>query len=530
MDNLVITLKGKIDSNNANEIEQSIKDQIEAGGSAPIVFDLTDLQYVSSAGLRVLLRVRKSHPDMKVINVNSEVYDIFEMTGFTEMMNVEKAYKQLSVDGCEVVGIGANGTVYRLDQDTVVKVYNYPDALADINHEREVARLALILGIPTAISYEVVKVGDKYGSVFELVNAGSFTKILLREPDKLDWIIKEFVELLKKIHSTEVPAGKLPDMKDYVLKICSDLKSYLPEKYHSKLTRMVEDIPDSDHLLHGDYHTKNVMLQGDEVLLIDMDTLSVGSNIFEFAFMYNAFRGYSEYDHDQIMRFQGFSYETGYKIWRDSLALYLGTDDKAVIDDVEDKARIIGYSRMIRGSLRRPEPDNPDQMKEVEMWTKELYELLDHVDTLRIDYSEQTGGNVVNDNELEVDATVENLEAVQAFIESRLELAACPMKVQMQIGLAVEEIYVNIAHYAYAPGTGKAKIIVDITDEPAAVITFIDSGIKYDPLAKEDPDVTLSASERKIGGLGIFLTKKTMDDVSYEYKDGQNIFRMKKIL
>ena len=127
MDNLVIALKGKIDSNNANEIEQSIKDQIEAGGSAPIVFDLTDLQYVSSAGLRVLLRVRKSHPDMKVINVNSEVYDIFEMTGFTEMMNVEKAYKQLSVEGCEVVGIGANGTVYRLDQDTVVKVYNYPD-------------------------------------------------------------------------------------------------------------------------------------------------------------------------------------------------------------------------------------------------------------------------------------------------------------------------------------------------------------------------------------------------------------------
>ncbi|MBR5088634.1 MAG: ATP-binding protein [Ruminiclostridium sp.] len=133
--------------------------------------------------------------------------------------------------------------------------------------------------------------------------------------------------------------------------------------------------------------------------------------------------------------------------------------------------------------------------------------------------------------ELETEASVDNLDAVIGFITGELEAVDCPMPLQMQTELAVEEIFVNIASYAYAPGTGNAVIRIGISDEPrTAEITFIDSGVKYDPLAKEDPDITLSASERGIGGLGIFLTKKNMDEVSYEYRDGKNIFTMKKHL
>ena len=99
----------------------------------------------------------------------------------------------------------------------------------------------------------------------------------------------------------------------------------------------------------------------------------------------------------------------------------------------------------------------------------------------------------------------------------------------MQINVSVEEIFVNIAHYAYSDKIGEAVIEVEIDDEPKTItITFIDSGVKYDPLAKPDPDVTLSAKDRKIGGLGIFMTKKFMDELSYEYRDGQNVFSMKK--
>lgn len=133
--------------------------------------------------------------------------------------------------------------------------------------------------------------------------------------------------------------------------------------------------------------------------------------------------------------------------------------------------------------------------------------------------------------ELELDALVENLTQVTAFVNNHLEAIDCPMKAQMQIELAVEEIFVNIANYAYAPEKGRATVRVEVMDNSVTVtITFIDRGVPYDPLAKEDPDVTLSAQERKIGGLGIFMTKKAMDDVSYEYKDGQNILTLIKNL
>ena len=131
--------------------------------------------------------------------------------------------------------------------------------------------------------------------------------------------------------------------------------------------------------------------------------------------------------------------------------------------------------------------------------------------------------------ELKIAAEVEKLPEVTAFLEQHLEEADCPPKAQMQLALAAEEIFVNIAHYAYAPGTGSATVRLELfREEPAAALTFLDSGVPFDPLAKPDPDVTLAAEERGIGGLGIFMTKKTMDRVQYEYRDGQNVLRLEK--
>lgn len=132
-------------------------------------------------------------------------------------------------------------------------------------------------------------------------------------------------------------------------------------------------------------------------------------------------------------------------------------------------------------------------------------------------------------DELTVEATLENLEPVQQFVEAHLEEAGCPMKVRIEISISIEEIYVNIAHYAYAPGTGTATVRCS-TDAAArkAVFVFIDSGIAFDPLAKKDADITLSAEERSIGGLGILMVKKTMDEMNYERKDGKNILTMVK--
>ena len=133
--------------------------------------------------------------------------------------------------------------------------------------------------------------------------------------------------------------------------------------------------------------------------------------------------------------------------------------------------------------------------------------------------------------ELTIEAKIENLDEVLSFVDEQLEVHDCLPKIQMQLDVAVEEIFVNIAHYAYKPETGSATIRVEFVEEPSAVIiTFIDGGKPYDPLARKDPDITLSAEERQIGGLGIYLVKKTMDDVIYNYKDGKNILTIKKTL
>ena len=133
--------------------------------------------------------------------------------------------------------------------------------------------------------------------------------------------------------------------------------------------------------------------------------------------------------------------------------------------------------------------------------------------------------------ELELAATVENLNKVLAFVDEELEAMDCSMRSQMQIDIAVEEIFVNIAHYAYSPEVGKATIRVEVQPEPPTVVlTFLDQGVPYDPLAKADPDVSLSAEERQVGGLGIFMVKKSMDDVQYRYENGRNILTLRKKL
>lgn len=133
--------------------------------------------------------------------------------------------------------------------------------------------------------------------------------------------------------------------------------------------------------------------------------------------------------------------------------------------------------------------------------------------------------------ELTTTATVENIDTVTAFVNEQLEALECPVKAMMQIDIAIDELFGNIAHYAYHPETGSATVRVEVAEEPLAVIiTFIDHGIPYDPLAAEDPDTTLSAEERGVGGLGIYMVKKSMDEIAYEYKNGQNILKIKKNL
>lgn len=379
---LVLLVSGRIDSSNSGVFDAALARAMEGHEGLDVVIDASGIEYISSAGLRVLLKIIK-RTSLKIIEVNPDVYEILDMTGFVELMDVQKAYRVISVDGCEVIGQGANGKVYRIDDETIVKVYKNPDALPEIQRERELARTAFVLGIPTAIPYDVVRVGEGYGSVFELLNAKSFAKLLNDGVKTVDEIAELSVNLLKLIHGTEVKEGTLPEMKDQIMKWVTFLDGHLPAEQYDKLYSLVDAVPVSNMMMHGDCHIKNIMLMNGETLLIDMDTICTGNPIFELAQLHNAYVGFSEIDNEHIKSFLGIDYVTSNKLWHKILSLYLETDDEERIQEVNSKAMLIGTARIMRRAIRRLGEEEL-AAKQIEVSRKHIEELLPKIDSLLI--------------------------------------------------------------------------------------------------------------------------------------------------
>ena len=379
-DVLYIELNGRVDTTNAQEAENGINALLAGNEQLPLVLDLENLQYISSAGLRVVLRLRKNNAGLKIINANADVYEILDMTGFTDMIPVEKAFRRLSLDGCEVLAKGANGTVYRYDAETIVKIYHNGADLEEIRLEKELCRKVLIKGINTAIPYDVVKVGDYYGSVAEMLSAKSVAKHLRADPGMLEECMELYTEQLKKIHATPVEPGEMPSIKETGVDWAEFLKPYLPEDQWQKLYDMMQAIPEPHFMIHGDYHANNVMIQNGEPLLIDMDTVAYGHPVFELAAIYLGYVGYCECDNEQTMSFYGLPYELTVKMWESFMEKYF--DDDAQRQDAATKAKIIGYARMMRRTIRRNGLNTPDGQQIIALCKQRLEELLPLVDKL----------------------------------------------------------------------------------------------------------------------------------------------------
>ena len=379
-DILYIAVEGRVDASNAAQAEENIFTIKKDNLGKHVVLDAENLEYISSAGLRVILKLRKEEPKLAIINVAADVYEVFDMTGFTDMVTVEKAYPRMSVEGCEFIAKGANGAVYRYDDETIVKTYFAKDALPEIKQERENARRAFVLGINTAIPYGIVRVGDSYGTVTELLSATSVTKLIRKNPDDVSEAVKYYVDMLKNIHSVFVEDGELPDMKETALDWADFVSAHIPEDQAKKLRALIEAVPKQNTLMHGDYHTNNIMVQNGEPLLIDMDTLCMGHPVFELGSMFNAFVGYSELDHQNMMDFFGYSFETAGRFWNMALKMYLGAEDEAVCQSVAEKAMIIGYTRMLRRALRRP--DEAESPAKIARCKEMLAVLLEKTDSI----------------------------------------------------------------------------------------------------------------------------------------------------
>ncbi len=378
-----ISLSGRIDSNNSQKIHEEIEDICKKEAGKTPCFDASDLEYISSAGLRILMKFQKDHnKKISIINVKPEVYEIFDMTGFTSIFEVRKEYRTVNIDGCEVIGQGFYGTVYRIDKDTIVKAYDSPDALSMIENERKMARLAFMSGIPTAISYDVVKIGNSYGTVFELLRSKTFNDMIIDEPERIDEIIKEYVDFMKFVHSTKMEKGTLPYSRDIFINNLDDMDEYFSGEQKEKLRSLLLAVPDDEHVVHGDFQLKNVMLSNGEPMLIDMDTIGCGQPIFDLQGLYMTYILFNEDEPDNTVHFLGINRETASHIMQKVLEYYYEPEDADEIAVENDRIRLLASLRFLHIIWGSQLKEGELGAKRISHTCRNLTELLARLDSL----------------------------------------------------------------------------------------------------------------------------------------------------
>ena len=373
---LTLYLEGELNSYNADNIEKEIDETLKGQKFDKLVLDFSRISYISSAGLRIMLKLKQNYNDITIVETSLEVYDIFSMTGFTNIMDIKKGLRRVYISGAEIVGDGYYSTVYRVDKDTIIKVFNRTSDTNQIERELKLAKEAFILGIPTAISFDIVRVDDKLGVRFEMLDCMSLKNVILKYPERMPEFLDKYAALLKKMNTTECLNPNIPDMKPHYISKLNKIKEFLPEAAYNKLLKMFNAIPERKTLIHGDCHFKNIMVQNGELLLIDMDTLSIGYPIFELAALFAPYVAFNQDDPGNSERFFGIKDEDALNIYNELLLRYFGKDDQTI----KDKIQIVGYVHMIRWN-RNNEPENT---KRLEGCRERLLKLLDKYDDLDI--------------------------------------------------------------------------------------------------------------------------------------------------
>ena len=293
-----------------------------------------------------------------------------------------KKYREVSVDGCKLLGRGAKGEVYRYDDELIIKVYNKNNTYRDVEQEIALARKAFILGIPTAISFGIVSVGKQYGAMYELVESDTMSVCVARNPGQVDVYAKMMAELARMIHQTTVTEAEgFPDAAYRQRGYIARGVAYESEALAEKCYRLLDTIPSEGTLVHGDFHTGNVFLQGGEPLLIDMDRLSVGHPLLEISGLYYFYVVLGEDDPSVVEDFMGFSYPVAKQFYTCFMKHYLETEDEERINAVTEKASFLCYIRMIHKLHKSKEISEKDR-KLMDHYIQKINELADRLDSL----------------------------------------------------------------------------------------------------------------------------------------------------
>ena len=351
---LTLYPEGHIDTNNAGQFEKDAFEAIEEAQGASLVIDATNLEYISSSGLRVMMKLMKRTASrIPVVNVSPAVFEIFDVTGFTDLLDVKKALRQVSVDGLEMIGSGGYGKVYRIDDETIVKVYSPSITLDFVERERDISQKAFLMGVPTAIYFDVVQVGDAYGVVYEMIDAKTTAQIIDADPSRIGEVATKSALLLKELHQiVPGPNAGLPDCKEHFIEWIDSLEEFLTEEETDALKGFIRSIPDRDTFLHGDFNAKNIMDTKGELLLIDIGDASIGHPIFDVAGLMLAYiilpnsRGGMRSD-EELRRLQGFDLDLAPQMWGAMCAAYFGLTSPEEIAAITQK--LMPYCLLLMG-------------------------------------------------------------------------------------------------------------------------------------------------------------------------------------
>jgi uncharacterized protein (TIGR02172 family) len=268
-----------------------------------------------------------------------EINEIFEITGFSEIMKVEKAIRELSLEGAEVIGQGGHGKVLRINGDTIVKLFHPSTTLEEVRREQDYAKKAFVLGLPTAIPFDVVKCDDCYGLVFELINSTTLSDFLNKNPEKFEEYAVKYANLLKQLHATKISEGMLSGTKELYRDRINSLGElgYFTDKEIEDLHRINNAFADDISVIHGDFHAKNVMVMDGELVLIDMADITYGNPLYDLGSMMLTHVTVSG---ERKVDINGMPAESVDRLWQIFISVYLGTTDANVIGLAMKKAGI----------------------------------------------------------------------------------------------------------------------------------------------------------------------------------------------
>jgi uncharacterized protein (TIGR02172 family) len=290
-------------------------------------------------------------------NVSPEVYEILDMTGFTQILTVHKAIRKISVEGLSVIGKGQTASVYRIDADTIVKVFRPNIDFGMVQNEIAKAKVAFMHGIPTAISYDVVKVGESYGVVYELLNAKDLADCMKEDPDHLEDYIRMFAGVIREMHTTEIASEQFVSSRATTLGALPYMKGRIfTDEEYEKVKAIFENIPERRTFIHGDCHAGNVMLQGKDLMFIDLSCAGCGHPIFDLMSMYLTAACH------QGELLSSYTKEEAYHIWKVFLGAYLQTEDEALLAKAEEQVAAFSSARLLLGLLRIPDLLKPQEI------------------------------------------------------------------------------------------------------------------------------------------------------------------------